>query len=83
MLFTIKRWGNGIAVRLPRESPELGRLEEGMRVEAHFRPVKPSKNWKPYTFRSGIRELSVRHDEILEAAFQERWGHLNRVKPSR
>lgn len=76
MRLRIKKWGNGLALRLPRNSPELGRLEEDMEVEAELRPIRKAKNWKPVTFRSPIPDLSVRIDEIREQVFQERWGHL-------
>lgn len=83
MRTTIKKWGNGLAVRLPRSSPETGRLEEGMEVEVQVRALKRVKNWKPVTFRSPIPDLSVRHDEIREERFQERWGYLvKKVKGS-
>lgn len=56
----------------------MGRLEEGMEIEAQIKPLRDMKKWKPFTFHSGIPDLSIRHDEIREAAFEERWGHLRR-----
>ena len=70
MRLTVKRWGNGLAVRLPRTSPELGRIEEGTELEANFRPIKDTKDWRPVTVRSGIRDGSIRHDELA-------WGYLD------
>lgn len=82
MRFVVKRWGNGLAVRLPRNSAELGRLEEGMELEAEVKPIRNAKRWKPFTFHSGIPDLSVRHDELRDAAIEERWGHLRRKVPT-
>lgn len=76
MRLIVKKWGNGLAVRLPRESAELGRLEEGMELEAALRPLKAKTGWKPHTFRSEIPDLSQRIDEIA-------WGHLDEKYPRR
>lgn len=76
MRLVVKRWGNGLAVRLPRQSPQLGRLEEGMELEADIKPLKPRTAWKPHTFRSGIPDLSQRVAEIA-------WGHLDDKYPRR
>lgn len=80
--FVIKKWGNGLAIRLPRNSPELGRLEEGVIVEAHLRPVRRTGNWKPATFRGGPRDLSINHDHYRVAAIEERFGPQKTKTPA-
>lgn len=65
MRLEVKKWGNGIALRPPRDGPEYGRLEPGMEVEVRITPVKKvAKDWRPYTYRSGMKDASQRIDEI-------------------
>lgn len=80
MRFVVKKWGNGLAIRLPRNSAELGRLEEGITVEAHLRPVKNTAGWKPVTFRSGRSDMSVRHDEYIWGYMTDKYGNVPRIK---
>jgi antitoxin component of MazEF toxin-antitoxin module len=73
----VKRWGNGMAVRLPRESPETGRLEEGMEVDVAVKVVKRvAARWKPAAFAwaDGRTDLSVRHDDFLASPEPEPLG---------
>jgi hypothetical protein len=70
MRLEVKKWGNGVAVRLPRESAEYGRLEPGMNVDVDVRPLQEDQDWEPYTFDSGVKDLSQRIDEIA-------WGYLD------
>ncbi|HLE46711.1 MAG TPA: hypothetical protein VI818_00315 [Candidatus Thermoplasmatota archaeon] len=65
---TVKKWGNGLAVRLPRESPETGRLEAGMELDVSLKVIKKvSPNWRPLAvdFGDGRTDWSTRHDEYL------------------
>lgn len=63
MRLEIKKWGNGIAVRLPRESTEFGRLEPGMEIDVEIGARKPKKDWEPYVVDLGPADLSERHRE--------------------
>lgn len=69
MRLVVKRWGNGLAVRLPRNSPEIGRLAEGVEVEATVRPVRAATRWKPVVLRSPIPDPSQHIDEIRAGVF--------------
>lgn len=44
-----------------------------MEVEVEIRPIKRAKGWKPLTFRSGIKDLSQRIDEIAWAYLDEKY----------
>lgn len=71
MELEVKKWGNGIAIRLPRERPEYGRLEPGMKIEVQVRVMtRPDKAWEPYTFEGRVPDASQRIDEIA-------WGYMD------
>jgi antitoxin component of MazEF toxin-antitoxin module len=77
MRLKVKRWGNGMAIRLPRESAETGRLEEGMEVDVVVKVVKHvGARWKPAAFawKDGRSDLSIRHDEFLASPEPESLG---------
>src|SRR5687767_11399894 len=59
MRLVVKKWGLGLAVRLPRRSKEIGTIQEGMELEVRVRPVKDLSKWKPATFKGGPADLLV------------------------
>lgn len=82
MRVIVKKWGNGIAVRLPRDSLALGRLEEGGELELSASRVGPSRPWKPATWRGGPKDLSTNHDQVIEEILEEkmkRWRSPTQV----
>lgn len=74
MRLHVKKWGNGLAVRLPRQDPSIGRLEEGMEVEVQVKVVAAKSNWKPYVVSGGPKDPSVNHDELMWGYMSERFG---------
>lgn len=78
MRLEIKKWGNGIAIRLPRDSTEFGRLEPGMEIEVEIGARKPKKPWKPHVVDLGPPDLSQRwreyHEELLG---RKRWPRID------
>ena len=84
MRLVLRKWGNSLAVRLPREDPKYGRLEEGMEIEIDARPIR--KATKPLlTFTGGPPDLALRHDEyrlgLLDSEI-EKWQSSIRVSSS-
>jgi antitoxin component of MazEF toxin-antitoxin module len=82
MRLVVKKWGNGLAVRLPRESAELGRLQEGDALEVSASRIGVSRSWKPATWRGGPKDLSVNHDHVIEEILEEkvkRWRSPTQV----
>lgn len=76
------KWGNSVAVRLPREIPGVGRLEPGMVLDIEVRIVRDVRKWKPFTVEGGPADLSTNHDQyvadqIVEEA--DRWQSSTRV----
>jgi hypothetical protein len=73
MRLVVKKWGNGLAVRLPRESAEFGRLEEGDELEADIRRVLEPTDWRPHVIDSGLGDLAERHDYYAWSYLDERF----------
>lgn len=84
MRLVLRKWGNSLAVRLPRDDPTYGRLEEGMEIEIEARPVR--KTSKPLlTFTGGPPDLVEMHDQYrlgMRDEEIEKWQSSIRVSSS-
>ena len=70
MTTQIKRWGNSLAVRLPREIMEDSELEEGSFVEVLSKTdeiiIRPAKETKKYTLNQLLKRVTSKntHQEV-------------------
>ncbi len=56
MTTTVQKWGNSLAIRLPRDIAQKAHLERGSRIEfdvaageVKIRPLKPVRRRSPFT----------------------------------
>ena len=67
MIGRLQRWGNSLAVRIPKDEVERLGLGEGSTVDVNLRPVPEERNdlaGRP-TYRDPDPDISVKVDEIL------------------
>jgi len=74
MKVTVRRWGNSFGIHLPKNLDGVGPLHDGMELDAALTATKDFSNWKPYLVKTGDPNLSQKVDQILEEAFEEKWG---------